>query len=262
MTDAAAAPIGPAVLPLGEDEAWSRPMIERQLEVLAELAELGLEMARAVAREASGETPELVFHGDIAMAFARVSRAARMAVLLQSKLIQDLKTGGRKAAPPEDAEIEPRSLQVLWLDDDDNYVPAPPIPDSWGKWNEWDALQAERTEGEACERPNRDDIHADLRPKAEIVSAICEDLGLDAERTREVLAAFAEEGIESGVAGSPFSPCEECRAHSSGIARLGVPGRRGPGRGQRRLRERRRGRDPAGGQAEGQAAQAQAGRLT
>src|ERR1700761_2821340 len=81
-----------------------RSRIERQLEMLGELAELGLEVAQIVERRAKAVdagTSDADLQG-VAMAYARVARAVRMTLLLQSRLINDLKsheaTAAREAA--------------------------------------------------------------------------------------------------------------------------------------------------------------------
>ena len=96
MTDA------PAILATEVPPAdWSRALVERQLEMLGRLAEVGLEIA--VGLEAQVKGGDQVVQGDIAMAYARVARAVRQTIMLQSKLISDLReqeTGaaGRRAA--------------------------------------------------------------------------------------------------------------------------------------------------------------------
>jgi hypothetical protein len=163
--------------PCAEGEAWARPMLRRELEVLGELAELGLTMARAITDQATGAaTAEPVIQGDLPLAFSRVSRAVRMAVLLQAKLIQDIKTGGRKAAPGEDEDEVPTKWEIEWVDVD----PGDPLFD---ELEERDQPSTERAENERRERLERDDIHAAVmgRPKEEVIAEIRRDLGVAPE---------------------------------------------------------------------------------
>jgi hypothetical protein len=177
MSDAATPLIEPdeaAFPPCAEGEEWARAMLRRELEVLDELAELGLRMARAITDQATGEaTAEPVIQGDLPLAFSRASRAVRMAVLLQAKLIQDIKTGGRKAAPGEDQG--PTEVVLRWLDPQDE--PERDEPE------ERDQPSTERAENERRERLERDDIHAAVmgRPKEEVIAEIRRDLGVAPE---------------------------------------------------------------------------------
>src|ERR1700761_7805744 len=69
---------------------WAPPLIERQLELLGRLAEAGLQIALAVERQATGELEEgaAPVAADVSLAYARVSRAVRLTVALQSKRIE------------------------------------------------------------------------------------------------------------------------------------------------------------------------------
>ena len=169
-------------------------MIRRELEVLGELAELGLRMARTITDQACGEAagPEPAFQSDLPLAFSRVSRAVRMAVLLQAKLIQDLKGGGE--ASPEDEDEGPVEWAVRWVDEDTGE----PVRE-----------RDERRESERRERLERDDIHAAVmgRPTDEVIAEIRQDLGLEGEAPhlpREAAGGgpLAERSEERAVVGA------------------------------------------------------------
>ncbi|CAN7601248.1 hypothetical protein LJR225_004537 [Phenylobacterium sp. LjRoot225] len=78
----------------------ARVLIERQLWVLGRLAEAGLNVALAIERQAmaaADEGPETVrpetfqvVQGDLALAYGRASRAVRLTLALQARLIKDL----------------------------------------------------------------------------------------------------------------------------------------------------------------------------
>jgi hypothetical protein len=72
-----------------DDRAHART--ERQLELLGALAEIGLEVARAVERRARDAGPDEDLNA-IARAYARAARAVRLTVMLQSRLAKDLDT--------------------------------------------------------------------------------------------------------------------------------------------------------------------------
>src|ERR1700749_5138432 len=78
---------------------WARPLLERQLWVLGELAEGGLEVARAIERQATGpDDAQQVVQGDIPLAYARVALAVPLTRLLHSRLIEQLQSLGKRAA--------------------------------------------------------------------------------------------------------------------------------------------------------------------
>ena len=83
----AAAPLAEADLPTPDPEA-DQPLLPRQIERLDRLADIGLQIAEALAAQAKGEGPKVV-EGDLALAYDRVARAVRMAAMLQSRLTQD-----------------------------------------------------------------------------------------------------------------------------------------------------------------------------
>src|SRR5690242_10238192 len=88
-TPGAALPAAPATdAPQSADERL-RVRIERQLQVLDELAAMGLEVARAVERQAKAVESEAGAQV-VAAAWAKASRALRLTVLLQSRLTQQL----------------------------------------------------------------------------------------------------------------------------------------------------------------------------
>jgi hypothetical protein len=150
---------------------WARPVLDRQLQVLGELAEIGLELARAV--EAQAKQPEADVEAAV-LAYSRVARAVRQTVMLQSRLIRELQAEERgeadqaEAARARRAEVKARVSRILRR-----------------------AIEAERDEPES-DRPERierlkaeaaerlEDYFDELleRPVAEIIADICGDLGL------------------------------------------------------------------------------------
>jgi len=179
-----------------------RALIERQLRLLGELAELGLNIARAVERQATCEAPGAVqvVTGDVSLAFARVARAVRLTVALQSALMRDLQAldevterhlkGGRSNAAQR---RKARVRRIL-----DRVIEAEVA----------DAAEGERLAGEARERLEHDDIYGDVlsKPVGEIVALVCRDLGLSPDWSRLAQEAWAQEEIAGGQAGSPFLP--------------------------------------------------------
>jgi hypothetical protein len=164
-------------------------MVERQLQVLGRLAEAGLEIA--VALEAQAKGGAVVVEGDVAMAYARVARAVRQTIMLQSRLIEALRDqeaarANRKAAAKASAARIVRGA----------------IEDDRGA----DEERAERLRGEAVERL-RDEDFADLtaRPFAEVVADICRDLGLSPDGLALAETCFAAEAALYGRPGEASS---------------------------------------------------------
>jgi hypothetical protein len=181
----------------------------RRLEMLGELAELGLEVARAVERQATD--PSAPQSGDVALAYARVSRAVRLTLMLQARLIDDMKAP--KTAPKtvpgptaDEAEVtaEPHRLgpadqrkarieriverlaESEHPDDDDHVA---------------DLVT------EAGERLDDEDLFGDLLdiPISEAVARLCKDLGLEPDWSELAQELWAVKEVESGHVGRPLS---------------------------------------------------------
>jgi hypothetical protein len=168
-------------------EAWERALLDRQLESLDRLAQMGLEVAGAIRDRVTDPAAADAAVQHAAMDFARVSRAVRMTVALQSKLVRDFKTPAKAGAPKsgESGEDEaPIEYAVYWANGEPLTRPARRrvLRESvrgLAQERGLDAETAERLQAEALEALERDDIAAMLnRPFAEIVALICEELGL------------------------------------------------------------------------------------
>jgi hypothetical protein len=169
--------------------------LERQLQLLDRLAEAGLEIALAAERQSKAADADLSV---IAMAYARVSRAVRMTIALQTRLIDDRK----RRAEAEPAPIDPDALAV-----ETHKVRAGRIvlrvieaehPD--------DDDEIDRLIRRAEDLMDDEDVYDDIAslPLGRIVARICDDLGLDPDWSRLAEEAWAKAEIASGVEGSPF----------------------------------------------------------
>jgi hypothetical protein len=196
--------------PDNDRAAWADGVLRRQVGLLEQLAQSGLRLALAIegqvtgpsgAEAAQGHDPEI-----LAMAFSRVSRAVRLACLLQSKLIRDAEEARREADRQQrmqddrdridankgrrerKARVEAIVERVAWTETEDE----------------------DRTESllaEAAERLDSDDIYGDVldRPMGELVALICRDLGLEPDWDGLAQEAWALDEIASGDPGSPFA---------------------------------------------------------
>jgi hypothetical protein len=200
--------------PAGGAEDWARPPIERQLALLGRLAEAGLEIALAIERQATGMATSAgaqgdttaVARGDIALAYARVARAVRMTVALQSKRIKELQAleeGAARALVAAEAEEDDARLDL----EDARKARVERIVTRVIKAQLDDEDAVERLADEASERLDDEDLYGDVlaRPFSEIVADICRDLGLDPDWSRLAQEPWAREEIDSGQAGAPLA---------------------------------------------------------
>jgi hypothetical protein len=152
----------------------ARALIERQLEVLTRLTDIGMGIAedagrrsRALAEggEADANAP------DPGLTYSRAARAVRMTIALQSRLLEHLAKLDREGRLDRMTETRKRKNRIERLVDlaieaeyDDSY-------------------EVERLSREARERLDDEDEFGDLldRPLAEVVAIICRDLGLSPE---------------------------------------------------------------------------------
>jgi hypothetical protein len=222
-----------------------RALLARQLAMLGELAEIGMDLARALARQATkpappetapetaSETasaaaaedahPVQVATGDVSLAYARLARAVRLTLAQQARRLQDVRAldevaarqlnGGRgNAARDRKARIR----RIL-----DRVIDAEVA----------DEAEGDRLAEEARERLEHDDIYGDVlaRSVGEIVAMICRDLGLAPAWTDLAKEAWAQDEIAGGEAGSPFNrpPWPWLDAPAPDAPRTGPP-RTGP----------------------------------
>jgi hypothetical protein len=199
MTDAAT--LLPDTLAGAAPADGARFMAERQLARLDRLAEAGMEMIEALTAQAKGTGPKVV-EGDLALAFSRVSRAVRMAVLLHEELTpgrEDLQAAAQEAAPEAAKQAEARkaahrdrAVRIVRRVAKDHCQREPFAVSVIAK--------------EAAERLDDDDIYGLVasRPVGELVALICRDFGLEPDWDALAGEAWAQAEIESGAAGSPF----------------------------------------------------------
>lgn len=168
-----------------------RALLDRQLEALSRLADMGMAVAGALERrvtadEAAAEPAAVLHHA--AMDFARVSRAVRLTFALQSRLIADFK-GERRARPPEGGADEnddwDGGFEAIWLepDEDPGSIRARQVKDAVRDRAEAEALDREDVERlvlRAGERLGRPEFRAELLalPFDDLVALICRELNL------------------------------------------------------------------------------------
>lgn len=182
-----------------QELAELRAVMDRQLAVLGRLAEAGLNLATHVEQQATTPGAPLEALPSLALAYARVSRAARLTVALQSKVIRDIQAlseaahrhraaDDKKAARDHKDRITRVLDRVIGVEVDD-------------------ADEVDRLAEEACERLEHDDIYGDLQQYStgEIIARVCRDLGLAPDWSRWAEEAWAKGEVRRGAAGSSFA---------------------------------------------------------
>ena len=203
MTDAAA-----TSAPEPQADAWeaaqaqARVVVERQLQVLGRLAEIGLAIATALEQQVTAEGAK----GETALAYARVSRAVRLTVALQSSVLQDLQALDRAAGSRQyeqrckaehDQQRRARAHRERVERVLDRVIEGEAASEGEG----------ERLAGAAYERLEHDDIYGDLatRSVSEIIDLVCRDLGLAPDWVSLAQEAWAKDEIESRTAAAPLA---------------------------------------------------------
>jgi hypothetical protein len=153
-----------------------------------------MEMIEALVAQAKGAGPKVV-EGDVGLAFSRVSRAVRLAVLLQNELggsREDPEAAALKAEADRQAAHRDRAVRILRRVARDHC--------------RRDGFAVSVIAREAAERLGDDDIYSLVasRPVGELVAMLCRDFGLEPNWDALATEAWAEAEIESGVEGSPF----------------------------------------------------------
>lgn len=192
------------------DDAWERAWLDGQLRLLGRLGEVGLEIA--VAAEAEARRPEADL-GDVARAYARVSRAVRQAVLLQAKLIKEVKA--REAAAGQAlADAAARAAEARAEQEHVRKCRVGRIIERIAEAGHDDRERVDRLVDEADERLDDGGLIGDVldRPVSEIVAQICQDLGLDPDWTRLADEAWAQQELAAGAVGWPLVDAGTCSA--------------------------------------------------
>jgi len=188
-----------------------------QLQRLDRLAGAGMELVEALVAQAKGTGPKVV-EGDLGLAYSRVSRAVRLAVLLHHQLSQgavDPVTTAEEAARQAAAEHKKahiaRAVRIIERVAMDHCRIKP------SKAGDYAYTARERLED--------DDIHALVasRPIGELVALLCRELGLEPNWDALEQEAWAQAEIASGAAGSPFLEDDDEEDEDAEEAEAGEP---------------------------------------
>jgi hypothetical protein len=96
------------------DADWARPLYERQIAMLGDMAEAGLRIALEVERQvkAADVPPDPAAVQTAVLTFARVSRAVRLSLMLQARLIKDLEARDRHGAYLASCAVDRKKARV------------------------------------------------------------------------------------------------------------------------------------------------------
>ncbi len=182
--------------------------LERQLAMLDALAAAGVQAAREVGRQAEAQQSSAA---EISLAYARVSRAVRLAILLQTQLVEEAQTRQariRKAVEDaEDLKGETRKARVERI-----------VERLAVQTHPHDEEQVDRIVCEAGDRLDDMDLYGDLlqRPLSELVARICKDLDLTPDWTALAQELWAAEEMQSGEVGWPLASTSAASPASGG----------------------------------------------
>jgi hypothetical protein len=186
---------------------WERPVFERQIAMLGELAEAGLEVVHAIRDQAvAAKAEDAASHPrvDFGLAYARAAKAVRMTLALQRRYILDLRFEFRHGEPAPAWDAPAPKARATEVDRVRHGL-------ATGGLGEAEAVERLDFELDAWER--LEDLDDDIPdgPFNEIVAKLCKDLGLAPdwlERTEEALARVQMESsaVERPLAefGGPF----------------------------------------------------------
>ena len=194
----------------------SRPLLERQLDLLSRLAEVGVRIAEAIGAQVESDE---AFDGQaVALAYARVARAVRLTILLRTRLSDegerqarmrkveaDIAAQQQARAAARAAEADAEALQD---DEDDVKFRARQIIRRVIKAEHDDIDRIERLDMEACERLDDEDLYGSVlaRPMSDLVAGICKDLGLNPDWSRLFQEAWAQAELAGGEVGEALKP--------------------------------------------------------
>ncbi len=182
-------------------DARTRAALERGLEVLSELVEIGLGIARALGRQAAGKSP--VVDGDVGLAFSRVSRAVRMTVMLQGQVIKDLEALDQAANDENERRAQAASDPHAAKRETVRQVVGRMILD---QHHEIDYVK--RIAGDCRDMVESETVDDLLSlPVSDIVGIICWNLNLSPDWTLRMQEPWVQDEIDSGHVGESIEHC-------------------------------------------------------
>jgi hypothetical protein len=176
------------------------------IDMLVELAEMGMTLCRAIVRQATDPDAGPVIKGDVDLAFSRAALAVRRTVALRDRLMTELEAWDAAAA----RGVLKAERDQDYLDEAAETVSRERVQRIVKRAIETDRRSDRDTERlceDAEERLEDSDIYGDMadRPFSEIVAQICQDLGVTPDWSRMAQEAWAREEMEHGPVGAPLA---------------------------------------------------------
>jgi hypothetical protein len=201
-----APPDAPPAAASSRAEALAHGLVEPRLALLGRLAEAGVEIAEQLQKQAKGEAEPAAAQGDIGLAYARVSRAVRLSLALQSRLIDDLKAledGATRRAAEIEAERDERRAEL----EDVRRSRVQTVIARVIEAQQSDADAVEALLEDSAERLDDGDRYDELlsRPFSEIIDVICRDIGVTPDWSRLSQEGWAQAEIDGGAPGAPLA---------------------------------------------------------
>ena len=171
---------------------------ERHLALLAELAEIGMDLAREVRRQALDASDDAPPAADLALTFSRIARAVRQTVALEARLAEPRQPrhAERALSVSDRWRSARRKLQVGEIVGE--------IIESEAA-GEFDADDLLTNLQERLEDANDEEADFADRPIGELVARICADLGVTPDWSLLKDEDWAIEEARTRPPGSPFS---------------------------------------------------------
>ncbi len=204
-------PDSPNPAPVIPGDDLVRATLKRQMQMLGDLADAGLVIARAVGErmiEAQGERAPVRDICDLAGAFDRVNRALRYTIMLEGRLLNawlaldrgEARPQAKAAGPVRDEFEAPgadRKAQVAGV------LKGVIAGETDGK----DTERRERLEREAAERLRDDRRLGDILtlPISDVIDIICRDLGIQPDWLRLSEEDWARGELRSGKVGAALA---------------------------------------------------------
>lgn len=172
----------------------------QRLAMLAELAEIGMDLARALGHQGAAEACDETRRGDLALGFTRVARAVRQTLALEARLAEALAAGPAPDARERTNSDTDTSGARRWV----NRLIVHDLVE--------EAIEAEAGDDEAAERLFEDlsgrlageDYDIGEQPIGLTLKRICRDLGLRPDWDRWAGEPWALEEAEARERGSPY----------------------------------------------------------
>jgi hypothetical protein len=175
--------------------ASARAVIDGQMAVLTRLTEIGMEIAEACGRDARAAAAANTDAQPIGLVFARVARAVRMTIALQSRLMKDLAALDRADDLACRARTTKRRMRLSRLVDEAARAAVDARREAGGRyWADEDAVEdeIEQLASEAYERlTDAEDDDLTGLSFTQAAARVAADLGLGPDWTARLLTAMA-----------------------------------------------------------------------